>query len=814
MIRLPDTPTFASTGLGAPQVSAEAAAAPARALGTIAGAIGQASDGFVKLGHDLARIDNARTLSETNQQLAANYAQLQIDLQSVNDPQERLTKTNAFLAEQKSSLIPAGAPPVVRQALESGFSDFTSRAQINAAKDAADLTVKRATLALGNEIDASYQTLDPDAHRKALDNAAASGLLLPEQRAAEEARFGKAIAERQTTNDILADPDYWLTNNPKPAKGQNPAEWAKYKSMATSAFREETAQTIDEIEDGMAAGNISAPEQIDELAANLRPGVREELKARLANRSNEGLKAKLRDPEYQNQLIGQASSMLKAYDPNGEDFDSGYVAVDSVIRQLPPSAIRDELEKNLRDKRAGEETRIKTHAEEARAALEEHYDTLAKKIPTAQSTFSTTRAINDGLLRDTTKLTALGFNEEQVESIIGDEEDTDATRRARFREMSIYRDGEKTAGTFTTAAAEAILNGKDSFTVLNPEAEGQRILAERELAKNRGKSLRTLTDWLTTTGKDATEQQINSKIQELAGKDARVKLQSGFFEDKDAPAATPKGADPSTSSLPIGKDLSTVVKHFEAAGEKEGFHRAAYWDVKQWSIGYGTKSKKGEVIDKAEAERRLATELSSHRARVEAEAKRLGITFKPHEIDALTSFDYNTGSIKTLLANGTRTKADIAQAMLLYIKADGVDSNGLERRRAAERHIFLKGYGTQEDSDLAENNDPSLDDYNVITDDTLRPDGTKKGNGFLGVLTLPDGNIATEFSTQSQAVKVEGKQIDFPTLVPGLTPEEVQTMTQDIIPNRKPIPEPIMRKAIDHALARIKAGKSVFADPS
>ena len=203
MIRLPDTPTFASTGLGAPQVSAEAAAAPARALGTIAGAIGQASDGFVKLGHDLARIDNARTLSETNQQLAANYAQLQIDLQSVNDPQERLTKTNAFLAEQKSSLIPAGASPELRQALESGFSDFTSRAQINAAKDAADLTVKRATLALGNEIDASYQTLDLDAHRKALDNATASGLLLPEQRAAEEARFGKAVADRQTTAAIM-----------------------------------------------------------------------------------------------------------------------------------------------------------------------------------------------------------------------------------------------------------------------------------------------------------------------------------------------------------------------------------------------------------------------------------------------------------------------------------------------------------------------------------------------------------------------------------------------------------------------------------
>ena len=701
MIRLPDTPALDTTGLGAPQMSADAAAAPARALGSIAGAIGQTSDQFVKLGQDLARIDNARTLSETNQKLASNYAQFQIDLQSVTDPQERLAKTNAFLTEQKGSLIPENAPPVVRQALESGFSEFAGRTQINAAKHAADLAAKRATPALGNEIDTAYQSLDPEAHRKALDNATASGLLLPEQRATEEARFGKAVAERQTQSAIMEDPEFWLSNNPAPAKGQDPAEWAKYKSLATSAFREETAQTIDQIEDGMAAGNITKPEQIDELAANLRPAVLAELKSRLARQTDEAHQAKLRDPEFQAQLIGQASAMLKAYDPNGEDFDAGYVAVDSVLRQIPPSAIRDELEKSLRAKRAGEEKRIETHAEEARAAVEDHYDALVKKLPSSESTYRTVRAVNDGLLRDPAKLATLGFNEEQVEEIIGTAEDTDAARKTRFQKLAVLRTGEITAGTFTRNAAEAILNGQESFTVLNPEAEGQRILAERELTKSRGNSLRTLTDWLTTTGKDATEDQINAKVQEIAGKETRAKLQSGFFEQKET---VPKGADPSTSSVPIGKDLSTVVKHFEAGGAKEGFHRAAYWDYGQWSIGYGTKSKKGEVIDQAEAERRLSSELSSHRARVEAEAKRLGIAFKPHEMDALTSFDYNTGSIHKLLADGTRTKAEIADKMLLYIKADGDKLAGLERRRAAERHIFLNGY-TSPGDDLAANND-------------------------------------------------------------------------------------------------------------
>jgi hypothetical protein len=91
-----------------------------------------------------------------------------------------------------------------------------------------------------------------------------------------------------------------------------------------------------------------------------------------------------------------------------------------------------------------------------------------------------------------------------------------------------------------------------------------------------------------------------------------------------------------------------------------------------------------------------------------------------------------------------------------------------------------------------------------------RPDGTDKGPGYLGALKLPDGNVATEYTTQSDAVKFKGKRIDFPTLVPTLSKEEVSALQNDIIPNKKDIPEPIMRKAIDHANARLQKGLSVF----
>lgn len=157
----------------------------------------------------------------------------------------------------------------------------------------------------------------------------------------------------------------------------------------------------------------------------------------------------------------------------------------------------------------------------------------------------------------------------------------------------------------------------------------------------------------------------------------------------------PKGASASISDKPVGGNLLEMVAHFEAGGEAAGFHREAYWDYGQWSIGYGTKSRPGETVTKAEAAQRLKDELAQHRKRVVAEASRSGLEMTAHELDALTSFDYNTGSIRQLLKGGSRNKQEIASAMLLYHKAGGKPLAGLIRRRKAEAELFKYGYGEQ-----------------------------------------------------------------------------------------------------------------------
>ena len=100
-----------------------------------------------------------------------------------------------------------------------------------------------------------------------------------------------------------------------------------------------------------------------------------------------------------------------------------------------------------------------------------------------------------------------------------------------------------------------------------------------------------------------------------------------------------------------------------------------------------------------------------------------------------------------------------------------------------------------------------------LSADTMRNDGvTRKGNGYLGVLRTSDGMDVSEITTSSSDVKVNGKEIDFPTLVPTLSKEEVDLLLNDILPNDKPLPAPILKKAIDHARKRIKEGKNVFAE--
>lgn len=108
-----------------------------------------------------------------------------------------------------------------------------------------------------------------------------------------------------------------------------------------------------------------------------------------------------------------------------------------------------------------------------------------------------------------------------------------------------------------------------------------------------------------------------------------------------------------------------------------------------WTIGYGHTAgvTSDMVITQEEAEQFLREDMAKYERSVESACANLGLG--ENQFSALVSFAYNcgTGNLKKLIKN--RTLSQIADAMLLYNKGGGKVLKGLERRRKAERELFL-----------------------------------------------------------------------------------------------------------------------------
>mgnify|MGYP003114949089 CR=1 FL=1 len=127
----------------------------------------------------------------------------------------------------------------------------------------------------------------------------------------------------------------------------------------------------------------------------------------------------------------------------------------------------------------------------------------------------------------------------------------------------------------------------------------------------------------------------------------------------------------------------------------EGFKEKAYWDVRQYTVGYGTKAKsKTEVITKEEALNRLNEELQVAKKAVDNLEKDYDEPFTEGQKNALISFTYNAGpgNLKQLSQDGTRGVEEIGDMLLEYVYAGEKKLPGLVKRREKEYNLFNKGF--------------------------------------------------------------------------------------------------------------------------
>ena len=90
---------------------------------------------------------------------------------------------------------------------------------------------------------------------------------------------------------------------------------------------------------------------------------------------------------------------------------------------------------------------------------------------------------------------------------------------------------------------------------------------------------------------------------------------------------------------------------------------------------------------------------------------------------------------------------------------------------------------------------------------TQRADGTAKGGGWLGPFRNKSGEEVTEYSV---GVSIDGKEVQIPTLVPGLSRQEIDQVLVASDYGEMPN-ESIIRKAIAHARKMLSDGKSPFS---
>ena len=191
--------------------------------------------------------------------------------------------------------------------------------------------------------------------------------------------------------------------------------------------------------------------------------------------------------------------------------------------------------------------------------------------------------------------------------------------------------------------------------------------------------------------KDANSVQVGQRIVFQQGEKQRNTYEKQANETLAKIAANKKVAANSGPS----SELVDIINR------REGFTPTTYWDIRQYTNGYGTEAKPGEnTITKEEAVKRRDASLVKQRGIIETFGKEKKYNWTPSQLDALTSFRYNIGSIGQLTDDGKRSNAEISDAMLLYNKAEEVDKEtgervlvvleGLSERREEEAALFKK----------------------------------------------------------------------------------------------------------------------------
>jgi len=224
-------------------------------------------------------------------------------------------------------------------------------------------------------------------------------------------------------------------------------------------------------------------------------------------------------------------------------------------------------------------------------------------------------------------------------------------------------------------------------------------------------------------------------------------------------------------------DLVASDECIEVLKKYEGFSSKPYWDVSQWTVGYGTRCPSDKLeeyrangITKEEAEKLLRNYVSKYEADLHYFEDKYNISFNQGQLDALILFSYNCGSgwVYSTAQNFHQAIAEQATGNELiywfsrWCKAGSSINTALLRRRLCEANMYLNGeYSTTPPSNYCyvfyDANGGEMDgtvqgfDANLPVDFASKP--TLEGKHFQGWYTSASGGAkVSELSAAVQGM--------------------------------------------------------------
>lgn len=348
-------PSLAPTSLNFATPSAQGLAGPAAALGEVARGIAQVGGELGQHAAQVQQMENAFQESEARQQIAGEFAALDLELQRNTDPATYAKKLDETLQRTQKFIQGDTLAPIVRQRLALAHDEIAANQRLQVNERAASMTAKRASLALKNEMEAARTYGDRPAFESAIDRGTEAGLVLPEQKQAALLEFDQYTAYDAMAKAIDNDPETSLDQlNSEDFQTRHPLitpeNRDRLQGYAVKKSNLHKAETWDQIAIAGMEGKILSREDILAMAkeGDISPA---QAGSYISNYHGEA------NPVHDPLLYESARSQILTYDPGNDESGAIRVQIAANIATLalPKESIaelKDQLQARVNPKKS------------------------------------------------------------------------------------------------------------------------------------------------------------------------------------------------------------------------------------------------------------------------------------------------------------------------------------------------------------------------------------------------------------------------------------------------------------------------------